>query len=353
MEKKQIIFIYTGFSTFVKKDYDFFQKQSTVKGYFFKPVKGLFAFILQGIDMELFLLRHIWETDILYCWFAGYHSFLPALFAKLFNKKMVIIVGGNDAVSIPEIKYGVFYKKDLRALAAKWSYKWADLILPVHKSLIEGVNTYADKKGIKTGVKSFVKNIKSTFVELPTGYNSTEWFCYDGEQKQKNALTIANIESKKTYIGKGIDLFLEVAREIPDATFTIIGVHDNMFDYISSKKTENVLLLEYMKNKDDLINHFRRAKTYCQFSLTEGLPNAVCEAMLCECIPVGSNVNGIPDGIGGNGFILTERNVGKAVELVKQAFNANSNLGKKARKHIIKNYPNEKREEALHTLILK
>ena len=67
---------------------------------------------------------------------------------------------------------------------------------------------------------------------------------------------------------------------------------------------------------DELLNYFQRAKVFCQFSFSEGLPNTLCEAMLCECIPVGSNVNGIPKAIGDYGYILQLKDVNKAKELV-------------------------------------
>lgn len=350
MKRKQIIFIYSGFSTFVEKDYNSLQKFANVLNYHYKPKKQIFGFIFELLKLKLFLLINIWKTDIIYCWFADYHSFLPALFGKLLNKKTVIIVGGNDAVSIPEIEYGIFYKKGLRSWAATWSYKCAHLILPVHKSLIEGVNTYVNKEGLKIGVKHFVKNIKTEFIELPTGYDSSKWFFRNEEPKKKTVITVGGIINMKTYKGKGIDLFIEVAKRMPEINFIIIGVSPEMEAFINIDKPSNVIIQEYVEN-NLLVNHISKAKVYCHFSLTEGLPNSLCEAMLCECVPVGSSVNGIPDGIGEAGFILKERNVDLAVDLVQKALDSDEQLGKQARQHIIDHFSHEKREQFLETLV--
>ena len=347
--QKKILFIKISNSTFIIKDEEILKRHFDVTTYFYGTEKGFKAgFSL--IKQFFYLLFNVWKFDLIYIWFADYHSFWPTLFAKILNKKSVIIVGGNDAVSIPEIEYGIFYKKDLRSLLASWSYSLTSLILPVHKSLIEGVNDYVDKEGIKIGVKNFVKGLKTKFVEVPTGYDYNKWFFKGNMSKEQTVVTVAGIHNMKTYKGKGIDLFIKVAKHIPDTKFIIIGVSPAMSVFIKKDKPDNVIIQTYILN-DKLADYISKAKVYCQFSLTEGLPNSLCEAMLCECIPVGSSVNGIPDGIGDAGYVLKERDVIIATELIQKALNEDEELGKKARQHIIDNYSHDKREKSLIKLL--
>ena len=350
MKQKQILFIYPSFSTFAEKDYISLIKKTEIIPYAYHPEKKILYFIYELLKLKIFLIKKIRKTEIIYCWFADYHSVLPMLFGKIFNKKRILIVGGNDAVSVPEIKYGIFYKRGFRRLSAKLTYKFSSLILPVHKSLIQGINYYADNTGLKTGFLNYVKKVKADIFELPTGYDKNKWKLKNGIKKQQAVLTIASVKNLKTYKLKGFDLYTNVARKLPEIKFIIIGVSSEIHEFIKKDKPENLIVHEYIENSR-LVDYMAASKVYCQFSLSEGLPNVLCEAMLCECIPVGSDVNGIPDGIGTNGFILKERDVNQATELVKKALMSDAALGKKARQHIIDNYSHEKREESLYKLL--
>ena len=350
MKKKQIIFIYPNFSAFVEKDYISLNKKAKVIKYAYHPEKSFINFFYELIKQKLFLIKNIRKTDIIYCWFVDYHTVLPVLFGKIFNKTTVLIVGGNDAVSVPELRYGIFLKKGFRFLCAEISYKFSNLILPVHKSLIKGINYYADKNGLKTGVLNYVKGVRGIISELPTGYNKNKWTVKSNIKKELSVLTVASVNNLRTYKLKGFDLFIDVAKKMKDTKFIIIGISSEIQELIKKEIPENLIIHEYIENHL-LPDYMAKSKVYCQFSLSEGFPNVLCEAMLCECIPVGSDVNGIPDGIGDCGFVLKERNTDKAVELVQKALAADNELGKKARRHIIDNYSHEKRENSLYKLL--
>ncbi len=349
-----IIFIHNGYNTFVKKDYEMLSKNFRTKKFFYTTRKNLITNLLYQTKLFCWLSFNIWNAKIIYIWFADYHAFLPILFSKIFKKKSIIIVGGYDAVSIPELKFGVFYKenKKIRILFVKFSYRNADYILPVDKTLVEGVNYYISEKGLSLGVKYFVKNLKGKLKVVATGYNSDIWFKKKDVQKEKIVLSVGGVADIRTLKRKGFDLLLEIAHKMPDVKFEIIGLNNEMLKFTQNIATDNVRLLGFISN-EKLIDYYSKAKVFCQLSLSEGLPNTLCEAMLCECIPVGSNVNGIPTAIDNCGFILKEKNVDKAVELIKKALYSDESLGKKARQRIINNYSFEKREKEITLLIKK
>lgn len=348
--KQNIFFIYPDFSTFVREDHDILSSKHIVINYRFKSSKNLFQFVIDQVKLFIYLVLNIRKIDVIYCWFADYHSFLPTLFGKIFNRKNIIIVGGYDAVSVPEINYGIFYKKNLRALCAKWSYKMANYIVPVDKSLDKGVNYYADKKGLKTGVNNYVSNISAKIEVIPTGYDSEKWFKIGGVNKLNTVLAVAGGHEIKTYKLKGIDLLLQIAKRLPKINFVIIGLKGELKIHALKFASENVKIYDYIQN-NQLINYYSMAKVFCQLSLTEGLPNTLCEAMLCECTPIGSSANGIPNGIGDCGYILKERNIEKGAELIKRAIESDINLGIKARQRMIDHFSIEKRKKSILNLL--
>ena len=101
----------------------------------------------------------------------------------------------------------------------------------------------------------------------------------------------------------------------------------------------------------DLKRYYSEAKVFCLLSLTEGMSNVLCEAMLCECIPVGSDVTFIPDIIGNTGYIVKHRDITEIKQQVLNALNSDPQLGKLARQRILDNYTLEKREKILCNLI--
>lgn len=346
-----ILFIYPVFSSFVRKDFEILKKRFKVKKYHYLPKKKIFPLICKQLKLFFWLLLNIRKASVIYIWFADYHSFLPLLFARIFRKKGIIIVGGYDAVSIPNLKFGAFYKP-LRSQFAKFSYKLATHILPVDESLVQSVNTYIDPAGLKIGFKHFVSNISAEVITVPTGYDSENWKRPDGVIIEPFVLTVGCAFDMTTFKRKGFDFIMDLANYMQDIKFVIIGLRGEMYQYAMKKKTANVEAYSFLPG-NELIEFFQRAKVFCQFSLSEGLPNTLCEAMLCECIPVGSNVNGIPKAIGDCGYILETKDLIKAKELVKKALCAPEEMGKLARQRIMKLFPASKRESELVGLIKK
>ena len=127
-------------------------------------------------------------------------------------------------------------------------------------------------------------------------------------------MTVANITDKRTFERKGIPLFLYLAEQLPDYKFTLAGMK---YQLKTNSFPRNVKILG-KQNGQQLKTLYGLNEFYFQGSKIEGLPNVLCEAMLCECIPLGNRVFGIPNAIGDTGIIFEGFNdIQKVIDFLK------------------------------------
>lgn len=352
MNKKNILVIYTSHSTFVKKDIEFLSKKYDVKKYHFALQKGVFKNLYQIIKELLFFIINIWKIDIIFIWFSDFHSTIPILFSQLFKKKSLLVIGGYDATGIKKINYGIYYANKIRKYFNKISIKYANYILPVDKSLIENSNKYAiPNKSIPVGIYNITKNIHGSIIELPTGYDYNFWKRNYSINRNNDVMCVAGIKNDDTWKLKGGDLLLEIAKITPEINFHFYGVSANFKNELESNNIPSNFHIHGYINNTELPDIYSKHKVYAQFSLSEGLPNVLCESMLCECIPVGSNVNGIPVAIDDVNYILFNKNINEGRKLILKALKEEEKTGIKFRKKIITKFNQQKREKKLLELM--
>lgn len=337
-----LLLVYNYRSSFIAKDVAIFAKEFNVVEFDFFTTKkwqtpGRF------VAQLFFLLRYVFTAQIVVCQFAGYHSLLPLLLAKFFKKPSLIISGGTDAHYFPNIGYGNWQKKGLRTFTA-WSFRLATHLAPKHGSLMWSDYTYDSHVPSPQGIAARLPHCSLQSTVITNGYDAAKW----KRVKEKKPSTFLTVSGAWEYGFqqqlKGIDLLLEVAPHFPQCTFYILGL-DN-FNRIANPPS-NVVLLPAVKNSD-LPAVYSEMTYYLQLSMAEGFPNALCEAMLCECVPIGSAVFSIPEIVGESGFVLKERTVASLIDLITSALKADTiALGKKARKQIEENYSEAKRSQAL------
>ena len=281
--------------------------------------------------------------------FGGHHSLLPALFGKLFGKPCLIICGGTDCVSFPSIGYGNF-RGGWLSVVTRWSYKLAMHLAPVHKSLTGYEYTYDDSDFKKQGIISFMPDLKTPMTVINYGFDPDKWM--ESKVKISNSFITVAAGLDKPYRSKlkGIDLILQTAAHFPDAVFTIIGCPDN---YKLPVMSSNIKTYSFVSNAE-LKDIYNKHEFYLQVSMSEGFPNAICEAMTCGCIPIGSNVGGIPDIIGDAGFILMKRDASQFRNLLAEAIRCDKkSFSAKARSRIMEKYPKDLRRGQLLNLVDK
>lgn len=326
-----ILMIYSSFSTFVKVDYDILSKNHEIKKYQYKNTKSIFFHILNQFKLLLWLFSNIINCKIIYIWFADYHAFLPVLLGKIFRKKSFIVLGGYDVTYIPEFNYGSF-NNPLRAFCARYSMNNATLNLAVADNIKKDALYYAPSARVEI---------------LYTGYSGNKF--KPNYNKQNIALSVCEATTLQRAHIKGANLIFETAKLLPQITFIIVALDEKLakanFDVPS-----NITFIDHL-SQDELIDYYQNASVYLQLSIREGLPNSVCEAMLCGCIPVGTNSGGIPIAIGDAGYISSTRDPEEISELILKALEGNHQKREKARQRIIDNFSLDLRTNKLLKII--
>jgi glycosyltransferase involved in cell wall biosynthesis len=343
MSKKNLIFIYPKLYTFIQTEIkllsDEFNLISINQNW---ERKILLPFNL--IRQVIFLVINIRKVDTILISFGGYWSFFPALFSNLLGKKVAIVMHGTDCVSFPEIEYGNL-RNPILSYVTKKSLHWASIILPVSESLVYTENNYYSSKTLKFGYNYHLSNIKTPYKVIHNGLNILDWV-RDNEIIRNKTSFVTVLGEGKIKI-KGVDLIIEVASRFPNSIFYLAGI-ENVKGYDMPKN----IICKGRLTPEELKVLFNQSQFYLQLSNTEGFGVALCEAMLCECIPLVSDVNFLPNIIGDSGFVLNKRNSDMLVDLINVALNSDIiHLEQKARKRIKDNFSVNKRKKMLLSVL--
>lgn len=351
--KGRVMYIYLEPTSFVRDDADILEKHAEVESFEFGTVSRGKIFFLLGrwVSQFIWLVRQWSRTRVIFGWFVDYHMLLPILISRVVRKPVIIFVGGFDCFDIPGLNYGIFSSR-WRAPIARFIFKKATLLLPVSEKLVLSKNRYTLwPENREFGLRAEIPDLNTKICPLPTGYNASQWPFFKGKRKSQ-VCTTGLIDSIRTFKRKGLDVYIETARKMPGTPFLIIGVSDRMREVINRdwNPPENIILHGRMA-REDLKDIYRDVAVYVQLSRIEGLPNVLCEAMLCGCIPVGSNVFGIPEAIGDTGYVVDEPDPEAIADAIGKALNGDEEQRKKVRKRIQEHFSAETREAFITDLI--
>jgi glycosyltransferase involved in cell wall biosynthesis len=315
----KILFTSTHLTSFIRDDLHLLRRHFDVEHLITQGARSLFK-----------IAAAVRRADVTVTWFASVYAAVVVFFAQRWNKRSMIIVGGVDVANLPEIGYGV-WRSRWKSVLVRYALRHADRVLVVDASLQRAAIQRANYDG---------NNIRC----VPTGYDARRW--HPAGEKEPLVLTVSKCEDLTRLKVKGVPFLLDTAKRMTDVRFILVGPSRHLLPHLRADAPPNVEIVPYVE-QDELLAFYQRAKVYCQPSYSEGLPNALCEAMLCECIPVGTAVGGIPTAMQGIGFLVPYGDVHALVEAITQALAAPSSVGHRARAHIAENFTLSHRENAL------
>ncbi len=327
--RARVLFVHPRMSPFIQADLDLLERHFEVRRVDIGSIRrGIAGNLAAGYR----IMRGLMWADVAFCWFAEKHAKWTVRLSRMIGRPSVVVVGGYEVASLPEIGHGSLLDPK-KARIVRYVHERATVVLPVHESLGENAVRLL-------GVKS--ENIKP----LHTGYDSGKFKPLGA--KENMVLTVGMFNRTAIRL-KGLDVFVQAASRVPEARFVIVGhAPDGSMEQLKATAPPNVEFAGFVPH-DEVVRCYQRAKVYCQLSMYEGLPNALCEAMLCECVPVGTRVSGIPTAIGDTGFYAPVGDPEAAAEAIKMALR--SDKGKDARARVMELFSFERREKALAEMI--
>ena len=316
--RKKALIIYTNRSTFVEGDIKILSREYELTEYNFVnyPKNRL---PLSLIRQFFYLLINLRRFDLVYIWFADYHSWLPVRMSPLFGVRSYLVIGGYDVCRERKYGYGSFVKRT-RGFMARQSMEYATLNLCVSHYIERVVRTIAPKAKteiIYNGVDIAMFKRGGEYVDRLAVENEIP-------AKDKMVLCVAIINSSQTYYIKGIDRYIALAESFPDNKFLLVGadrrvlereyVREQGKEYVRGAERgaergsarelpENLIVMPKIRHHD-LGRLYCEAHVYCQLSRRESFSLSLAEAMLYEAVPVVTNVGGMPEVTGDLGVIV-------------------------------------------------
>jgi len=313
------ILIKPGNSSFIRIDEEILGSEYNLKSISLNQSKGRLTYLFNILKAVIFILFSP-ATKKIFIWFADYHALPVCLLGKALGKQVVIFIGGMDAVCYPKLMMGV-YTSLVRGFCARTSLRNCDLIIANHEALISSSNTYYNPKGHPEGIRNLIPNLKTATAVVYNAIHPIDNIDFV-KDRGNSILSVGTTPRFMDVYNKGYDLVIEAARRNPQWQFKIVGIQERWLPELEKRfrvsRIGNLKLIPYLE-QPELYSLYQNSQVYLQLSISEGMPNALMEAMLCGCIPIGSRVAGIVPLISNYGFLLGEPNLGTLATYIEKA----------------------------------
>jgi glycosyltransferase involved in cell wall biosynthesis len=274
------------------------------------------------------------RADLVFGWFASWHTFFPIMLARLLRKPSVLVIGGFDTANMPDIGYG-HQRGGLRRWASRWIMRLANRLVTNSDYSLSEIERNTPIAPARVTVVHH--GVADPFGELPSA-------------KPREALTVGAID-RTTLVQKGQLAFVRAAGELPDVRFVFAGRWlDDAVDVLRAAAPANVDFTGWLSDSE-LHERYLRAAVYVQASRHEGFGLAVAEAMLAGCVPVVMNVTAMPEVVGDAGVLIESQRPAEVAAGVRRALELGPDAGRRARERVLSSFPMERRREGIQRVV--
>jgi succinoglycan biosynthesis protein ExoA len=278
--------------------------------------------------------RAVAEHDLVFAWFAGWHSLPAVLWARQLGKPSVVVIGGYDTANLPEAGYGSQRGGIRKFLSRTVIHAATHLIVNSESARREAIiNAGADSERISV--------IYHGVDPVPTS---------PPKDRERLVLTVGNVW-RENLLRKGLLPFVQAAAHLPDLHFVHVGKWcDDGIDELRRVAGANVEFHGFLPD-EELFRLYARASVYVQASLHEGFGLAVAEAMSAGCIPVVTRAGALPEVVGDSGVYADSADPLDLARAIRSALDFGPERRLAAQARIVEEFPMRRREAALRDLI--
>lgn len=279
--------------------------------------------------------RAVSRCDLVFGWFASWHTLLPLWWARRLGKPSLLVIGGYDLACLPEIGYG-HQRPGLRRWVSRAVLGLADsLVTNAHFSAGEAARNAQLPAG---RVRVIYHGLPDPLGALPA------------ERRSANALTVGNVD-RPNLQRKGLAPFVGAARHLPGVDFTLVGAwRDDAIADLRRAASRNVTFTGWVEAAT-LWQHYQRASVYVQASLHEGFGLSVAEAMLAGCIPVVTRAGALPEVVAECGFYAAAPTPAAIAAAISCALHSPPSARQQARDRVLTEFSLGRRQAGLYAAI--
>jgi len=312
--RTRILFLYNNPSAFVHQDLAILRSEYEVDAH---QVSGKYSF------REV--LRALRGATLSFSWFALGYAARAVILGKLLGRPSIVVSGGWDVLSMPEIGYGAVGSRRAN-LRARIALRYA------------------------TRPLTFSNWSRKVIHELVGREPELVYLGVDVERHRPSAskedivVTVGNV-TRENLARKGLETFARAARLLPDIRFVLVGRHaDDGMEALRALAPRNLELPGWLPD-DELVDLLGRAKVYVQVSYTEGFGLALAEGMACGAVPVVTAAGSIPEVAGDVGYYVPFGDAQRTAGAIHEALS--SGRGPSARQRVVDRFPLAARREKI------
>ena len=278
------------------------------------------------------LIAKLRRADVVFGWFASWHTFAALGLARVMRVPSVLVIGGFDTAREPEIGYGA-QRGGIRRWVARRTIDAATRLITNSRYSLAEIEANLGLGPDRVAVVHH--GVPDRFAE-PAGAG----------EKQRMALSVGivyglNLERK------GHRPFVEAAAQLPDIEFVLAGKWlDDAIDELRAVARPNVTFTGYLDD-ETLDSYFRRATVYVQPSRHEGFGLSVAEAMLARCVPVVTDAGALLEVVGDTGVVVDAPEPRRVADGIARALELGPEAAERARRRVLEHFPFEMRRDGI------